>query len=152
MNARPCELCTGDGGRLVHREADWRVVGIDDAAFPGYYRVVSNRHVAEFSDLPASVRERGMALVDAVERALRETLRPTKINLASLGNMTPHVHWHVVARFDWDSHFPQPIWGPAQRTAPGEQLAAVAAALPLIDRRLAEALGYAADQGAADTA
>ena len=50
-----------------------------------------------------------------VERVLREQLRPTKINLASLGNMVPHLHWHVIARFDWDSHFPQPIWGTAQR-------------------------------------
>jgi diadenosine tetraphosphate (Ap4A) HIT family hydrolase len=29
--------------------------------------------------------------------------------------MVPHLHWHVIARFDWDSHFPQPIWGSRQR-------------------------------------
>jgi len=46
---------------------------------------------------------------------LLDQLRPTKINLAAFGNMVPHLHWHVLARFDWDSHFPQPIWGAKQR-------------------------------------
>jgi diadenosine tetraphosphate (Ap4A) HIT family hydrolase len=42
-------------------------------------------------------------------------MHPDKINLASLGNMTPHLHWHVIPRFKQDKHFPQPIWGVPQR-------------------------------------
>jgi diadenosine tetraphosphate (Ap4A) HIT family hydrolase len=57
--------------------------------------------------------------VYAVESALRARLTPTKMNLAALGNATPHLHWHVVPRFADDTHFPQPVWGPRQRdTAP----------------------------------
>jgi diadenosine tetraphosphate (Ap4A) HIT family hydrolase len=52
-----------------------------------------------------------MLVVFTVEAALRELLRPEKINLASLGNVTPHLHWHVIARFRDDPHFPNPIWG-----------------------------------------
>ncbi len=85
-----------------------------DEAFPAFYRVIWNAHVAELSELAAVERGRCIDAVVAVERVLREQLRPTKINLASLGNMVPHLHWHVIARFDWDSHFPQPIWGTAQ--------------------------------------
>jgi len=138
-----CELCQQPGGRLVHHDGDWRVVGVDDAAFPAFYRVICNRHVAEFSDLDPAERERCIVLVDAVERTLRERLRPTKINLASLGNVTPHLHWHVIARFDWDSHFPQPVWGLAQRAADAHRLAALRAQLPALDRVLAERLHYA---------
>lgn len=138
-----CALCAGDGGRLIHREPGWRVVGVDDAAFPAYYRVVCNRHVAEFGDLDAGERLRCMALVAAVELGLRERLRPTKVNLASLGNLTPHLHWHVIARFGWDSHFPQPVWGPAQRAGDAAALAGVAAALPGLDRAIGERLRYA---------
>ena len=36
-------------------------------------------------------------------------------NLASLGNLVPHLHWHVIPRFASDSHYPQPIWGTRQR-------------------------------------
>jgi diadenosine tetraphosphate (Ap4A) HIT family hydrolase len=60
-----------------------------------------------------------------VEQALREQLQPTKVNVASLGNMVPHVHWHVIARFDWDSHFPSPVWAAAQRESPAGPYEAV---------------------------
>jgi diadenosine tetraphosphate (Ap4A) HIT family hydrolase len=49
---------------------------------------------------------------------LRAHLQPTKINLAALGNVVAHLHWHVIARFDWDTHFPAPVWAEARR--PGD--------------------------------
>jgi diadenosine tetraphosphate (Ap4A) HIT family hydrolase len=110
-----CELCMGAGGVGLWGAGNWRVVRVEDAAFPAFYRVICVPHVAELSDLSATERRRCMDLVCAVERVLVERLRPTKVNLAALGNMVPHLHWHVVARFGWDSHFPQPIWGVAQR-------------------------------------
>ena len=110
-----CELCEAPGGVPVAQGTAWRVIRAVDADFPAFYRVVWNTHVAEFSDLPAAARERCMQLVAAVERVLVARLAPTKVNLAALGNMVPHLHWHVVARFDWDSHFPQPVWGARQR-------------------------------------
>jgi diadenosine tetraphosphate (Ap4A) HIT family hydrolase len=110
-----CALCQEPGGALLWSDDDWRIVRVDDAAFPAFYRVVCNHHVGEFSALAAAQRQRCMDLVCAVERVLIERLRPTKVNLASLGNMVPHLHWHVVARFEWDSHFPNPIWGASQR-------------------------------------
>lgn len=135
-----CELCATPGGEVVWRDVRWRVVRVADAAFPAYYRVICNDHVAEFSDLLAPERQRCMNLVVAVERALREQLAPTKVNLASLGNMTPHVHWHVIARFDWDSHFPQPIWGQAQRSVAGGPAARLAVPLAELDRAVAAAI------------
>jgi diadenosine tetraphosphate (Ap4A) HIT family hydrolase len=136
-----CDLCRTDGGRLVWRDAHWRVVGVDDADFPAFYRVVCNAHVREFTDLPDVERVRCMTLVAQVERALRERLKPAKINLASLGNMTPHVHWHVIARFDADSRFPAPVWAPAQRPADAALLARLKAELPELDAALRRDLG-----------
>jgi len=115
-NAQPhCELCQQPGGLWVWAQDPWRVIRVNDADFPAFYRVIHHHHVAEFSDLPQAQRERCMQLVSVVERVLIDRLKPTKINLAAFGNMVPHLHWHVVARFDWDSHFPQPIWGTRQR-------------------------------------
>jgi diadenosine tetraphosphate (Ap4A) HIT family hydrolase len=112
-----CELCETQGGELLWRDERCRVVLIADANYPGYCRVVWQAHVAEMSDLPANDRRHVMAVVDAVEVALRQCLRPDKINLASFGNMTPHLHWHVIPRWRDDPHFPQPIWGSVQRSA-----------------------------------
>ena len=111
----PCPLCSSDGGTLVFRNDHLRVIQADEPGFPAFYRVVWNAHVAEFSDLTAAERDTCMQAVMAVEQALRSVLQPTKINLAALGNMVPHLHWHVVARFEWDSHFPSPVWCTPQR-------------------------------------
>ncbi|HEU4459290.1 MAG TPA: HIT family protein [Methylibium sp.] len=134
-----CPLCAEDGGRLVVRRPELRVIRPDDAAFPATYRVVWNAHVAEWTDLPPAQRSSCMQAVATVETVLREALAPAKVNLASLGNFVPHLHWHVIARFEWDSHWPQPVWGPAQRTVqprPAERLRASPEAL---DERVAAA-------------
>lgn len=75
-----------------------------------------------------------------VEQALRQHLSPTKVNIAALGNMVPHLHWHVIARFDWDSHFPSPVWAAAQRPSPVAQEAAVQALLPALESALRQQL------------
>lgn len=135
-----CELCEQPGGRVVHRTAEWRVVRVADAAFPAFYRLVWNRHVPEFTDLDAGARQRCMQAVAVLEQTLREALAPTKINLASLGNVVAHLHWHVVARFDWDSHFPQPVWGSAQRTVEPSPTSRLPLSLEELDERVRHAL------------
>ena len=136
-----CPLCEADGGLLVLRRERWRLVRVTDSPeHPAFYRVIWNAHVAEFSQLSPAHRLEMMEVVTQVESALREHLHPTKVNLASLGNVVPHLHWHVVARFAWDSRFPQPIWGPTQRSAPAEHLLSLTSALPGLDRAIASAL------------
>ncbi len=56
-----------------------------------------------------------MNAVFAIEATLRELLHPDKINLASLGNVAPHLHWHVIPRYRDDRHFPAPIWAVGSR-------------------------------------
>lgn len=135
-----CELCRTDGGLVVARSAQLRVVRPDDADFPATYRVVWNGHVAEWTDLPTEQRGLCMRAVAKVETVLREALVPTKINLASLGNVVPHLHWHVIARFDWDSHYPQPVWGTAQRLVEPSATQRLALGLEALDARIASAI------------
>jgi diadenosine tetraphosphate (Ap4A) HIT family hydrolase len=139
-----CPLCTGAGGVPVWHDAAWRVVRVEDADFPAYYRVVAREHVREFSDLDTAARSRCMALVATVERVLIDRLAPTKINLAAFGNVVPHLHWHVTARFDWDSHFPQPLWGARQREVDPPAAARLVVPLAELDMAVAGALaaGY----------
>lgn len=138
-----CPLCREDGGLLIARHDRFRLIratGPDAADCPGFYRVVWNDHVAEFSDLAEADQLLCLRAVSAVERVLREQLAPTKVNLAALGNMVPHLHWHVIARFAWDSHFPAPVWAPPQRARDAAQEAALTARLPALDAALRHAL------------
>ena len=107
----PCELCEGVGGELIWADAKCRVVRVGDPDYPGFCRVVWQEHTKEMTDLEPADRGHFMRIVFAVEKALRGVLHPDKINLASLGNVTPHLHWHVIPRFHDDRHFPNPVWG-----------------------------------------
>ncbi|MDR5830211.1 HIT family protein [Caballeronia sp. LP006] len=117
-----CVFCREDGGEVLWADDALRVVLADEADWPGLCRVIWGAHIAEMSDLQDDDRARLMTAVNCVERALRRILVPEKVNLASLGNQVPHVHWHVIPRFSNDSRFPLPIWAPRQRTVSEAQL------------------------------
>ncbi|MGI4847413.1 MAG: HIT family protein [Janthinobacterium lividum] len=131
-----CALCQQAGGELVFQGAQFRVILVDDAAFPGFCRVVWTEHVREMSDLEPGQRSVLMDAVWAVEAALLETMAPTKVNLASLGNMVAHMHWHVIPRFADDSHFPGPVWAAPQRSVDAVQSSARQEKLPALREAL----------------
>lgn len=131
-----CELCTTPGGTVLWHSPRCRVVRVEHPDYPGFCRVIWNRHVREMTDLSANERAYMMRIVFAVESVVRALFLPDKINLASLGNMTPHVHWHIIPRWETDTHFPEPIWGKVQR-------AGNAARPTISNQKLADRLGQA---------
>lgn len=137
-----CALCQDAGGELLWQDALCRVVRVDDADYPGFCRVIVHRHVREMTDLTARERDSVMAVVFAVEQAVRDVMQPEKINLASLGNVTPHLHWHVIPRFLRDKTFPASIWSASRREAPAFALDVATA------RRLKQAVQQLLDQRA----
>jgi len=121
-----CLLCkeelAPEEGQIIWRGDDCRVIHVNDPDLPGYCRVIWNRHIAEMTDLTYGEREHLMALVFAVEEALRHVMHPDKINVASLGNMVPHIHWHVIPRFKDDAFFPASIWSARSQQTPASVL------------------------------
>lgn len=110
-----CALCEPASQDVLWQDDFCRVVLLHDADYPAYCRVELIAHIKEMTDLPPADRARTMKVVFAVEAAMREIIQPDKINLASLGNKTPHMHWHVIPRFESDKHFPNSHWGEAVR-------------------------------------
>jgi diadenosine tetraphosphate (Ap4A) HIT family hydrolase len=113
-----CVLCKEDlkpeEGQLIWRGDDCRVILVNDSDLPGSCRVIWNRHISEMTDLSYGERDHLMSLVFAVEEAVRHVMHPDKVNIAALGNMVPHIHWHVIPRFKDDTFFPGSAW--SQRT------------------------------------
>lgn len=99
-------------------EPDLRVAELDqtyvilnrDQFFTGYCFVVAKEHVTELFHLEPEVRAVVMEEVNAVAAAVAGAFKPDKINYELLGNMVPHMHWHVVPRFKSDPLWPRPIW------------------------------------------
>ncbi len=145
-----CALCRADGGRVLVRQARWRIVLADDPDYPALTRVIWQAHAAEMSDLDPGERGELFATVLSVETVQRRVLSPDKINLASLGNQVPHLHWHVIPRWRDDRHFPDAVW--ASPAAGREHAAkarghAVRARLDEYVDALCAALGPPGDQG-----
>ncbi len=69
------------------------------------------------SEVPKEIRTEIYDLLDVIEKEMLAYYQPKKINIASFGNYVPHVHWHIMARFEEDSYFPEPMWGTKQREA-----------------------------------
>ena len=115
MTIATCELCNSAGGITLWQGELCRVVLVEDRDYAGFLRVILNQHVSEMTDLDGASRQEMMEVVFATERALREVMQPAKINLASLGNMVAHLHWHVIARFADDKHFPGSVWSEPRR-------------------------------------
>jgi diadenosine tetraphosphate (Ap4A) HIT family hydrolase len=112
-----CALCEPEKETVLWQDGRCRVILANDPDYPGFCRVVWSAHVKEMTDLAEPDRAHLMSVVFAVERVLRDLLQPDKINLASLGNQVPHLHWHVIPRFADDAHFPDPVWAVRRRAA-----------------------------------
>jgi diadenosine tetraphosphate (Ap4A) HIT family hydrolase len=137
-----CPLCDTSAGTPLWQDDFCRIVLADEPDYPGFLRVILNAHVREMSDLSAADQQALMRVVLATEAALREVMAPDKVNLASLGNVVPHLHWHVIPRFADDPHFPNPVWGARQRSTPHGVPADMAAQLAAsLSRRLGPAPG-----------
>lgn len=80
-----------------------------------WVKVFTKRKIKEFSECTLEEKTEIFRIIDIIEKRMLEYFKADKINIASFGNMLPHVHWHVMARFKSDSFFPEPMWGQKQR-------------------------------------
>ena len=117
-----CVLCHPQKENVVWKNKELRVIQVDDPLFPGYFRVIWNKHIAEMSDLTDDERQLLEKVLLTVEKVVREQMQPDKINWAQFGNMVPHLHWHIIAQYRDDSHFPESIWGLKQREVAEEKV------------------------------
>lgn len=110
-----CPLCDRSRWHVLWEDDALFVIDAAEKNWPGFIRVVTKAHVKEMSDLSSKARHHLMDVVNVVEEAVRDFMKPAKVNLAQLGNMVPHVHWHVIARFADDATFPDAIWAEKKR-------------------------------------
>lgn len=120
-----CPLCATPGGDWVFNCSKFRVIEAVDADYPGFLRLIWNEHVREFSDLNREDRMLCMDAVVLLEQFVLRVFKADKANVATLGNVVPHLHWHVIPRFTDDKHFPAPVWAaakPGVSLSPRQQL------------------------------
>jgi diadenosine tetraphosphate (Ap4A) HIT family hydrolase len=82
-----------------------------------WLKIFTKEPYRELGDVPKELRTKLWEVYDIIEEELKNYYNPTKINMASFANMLPRVHIHVMARFENDSYFPNPMWGEKLRDA-----------------------------------
>lgn len=95
--------------RIAEFEHSFAVLNRDQF-FPGYCLLFTREHVTELFHLDSGVRGGLMEEVNHLAAALNRAFAPTKMNYELLGNMVPHIHWHLIPRHSNDPLWPRPIW------------------------------------------
>jgi len=91
-------------------------IEVESSEIP-WLKIFTQHPYKEMSEVPGLVKFEIYDLLDTIEKEMLSYYNPKKINIASFGNYMPHVHWHIMARFEEDSFFPEPMWGTKQREA-----------------------------------
>jgi len=89
-------------------------IEIHESEIP-WLKIFTQKPYKELGDVPKELRTRLWDTYDLIEDEMKKYYNPKKINMASFSNMLPRVHIHVMARFEEDSYFPEPMWGSKQR-------------------------------------
>ena len=106
-----------------------------DARFPWLILIPRVEGAHEIEDLAPDPRhallDEALRAGEAVRAVAAALGRPAaKLNIAQLGNVTPQLHVHVIARRPDDAAWPAPVWGVGgpEPYAPAALTAAIAAA------------------------
>lgn len=91
----------------------------NDADYRGYCILICRRHVVEIYELSEAERRNWIEDIARISKAVTEVCEPSKLNLAMLGNQSPHLHCHVIPRYPSDSEWggPPAFRTPVERTA-----------------------------------
>ena len=105
-----CALCIRPTLPILWQDKTFRIVLVNNHNIKGYLRLELIDHVKEIHHLTSAIQSKMYKMINNKKKIITDIYKPEKINLASLGNKTPHVHWHIIARFMNDNYFPESIW------------------------------------------
>jgi diadenosine tetraphosphate (Ap4A) HIT family hydrolase len=99
-----CPLCNPKNENIIYKNDFIRIILVDE--IPGYIRIIIQKHIKEFSELSDKEAKKLALIIKNLEKGILKALKPDKINIASLGNMVPHLHIHMIPRYIDDPWWP----------------------------------------------
>ncbi len=113
----PCEICTRiddikngkHPGFIAELPTGYAVLG-DSQFFRGYTLFLCKTPAPDLEDLPRELRFQFLREMALVSEAVSTVLQPQKMNVESLGNMVPHLHFHLFPRFESETEPTKPVW------------------------------------------
>ena len=143
QHPKSCEICEriaqierGEFRQFIAELPSGYAVLGDSQFFRGYCLLLCRQPVADLEELDADFRAQFLTDMARLSAAVSQVIKPHKMNLESLGNVVPHLHWHVFPRQLNEATPLQPVWLAMPQSADTAQFAFDAAR----DARLIEEL------------
>jgi diadenosine tetraphosphate (Ap4A) HIT family hydrolase len=92
---------------------DWPLCQVflkNNADYPWFILVPKKYQVQDLDQLDTQEQQQLMQEITKISHVIREIFKPEKLNVATLGNIVPQLHIHLVARFQTDPLWPQGVW------------------------------------------
>ncbi len=112
-----CEICAriqdiqngNHPGFIAELPTGYAVLG-DSQFFRGYTLFLCKTPAPDLEDLPRELRFQFLREMALVSEAVSSVLQPHKMNVESLGNLVPHLHFHLFPRFLEEKEPTKPVW------------------------------------------
>lgn len=105
-----CLLCNENNDEVIWEDSLCHLISTKEKNQFGIHRLIWKVHVKELSDLSEKNRHHVFEQLTLAEKFVLNEFNPDKINLASMGNKIPHLHWHIIPRWKTDPWWPSTIW------------------------------------------
>ena len=105
-----CKLCNTSDEEIVWQDKFCRFIIAKEKNLYQVHRVIWNDHITELSFLSKKDLNHIFSQLIKAEKYIIEKLQPHKINIASFGNLVPHLHWHIIPRWRTDPWWPNTVW------------------------------------------
>jgi diadenosine tetraphosphate (Ap4A) HIT family hydrolase len=103
-----------DGSELLDLDLS-KVILVNNALFPWLILVPKRNNIKEIIDLNQEDRSLLMEEINLISIVMKEIFSPDKLNVAALGNVVPQLHIHIIARYNNDLAWPEPVFGKGKK-------------------------------------
>jgi diadenosine tetraphosphate (Ap4A) HIT family hydrolase len=97
-----CVLCekVANSESILIEEFKYSVLIVGDHQyFEGYCQLVLKEHIADLTDLANDIQSEFFKELMISAQAIRQAFSPARLNYSSLGNVVPHIHFHLFPRY-----------------------------------------------------
>lgn len=93
-----------------------RVLLENEEHYPWLFLVPRRPQISRIMELSSEDQLQLLKELDLAQQILWSEFRPTQLNVAAIGNKTPQLHIHVIARYEGDPAWPGTVWDHPERS------------------------------------
>ncbi len=82
----------------------------DNRYFPWIFLVPRKNNIKKIIDLNSFDQQQLFLELELAQKVMWNIFQPDQLNVAAIGNKTPQLHVHIIARYQNDPAWPNTVW------------------------------------------